>query len=65
MQIDKFGKFPYILVRLSDRVAGTKLIVRGKNGRTESQLVSAVSKEVRPLAEAHTGTAPCIVSHGD
>ena len=46
VQIDKFGKFQYILVRLSDRIAGTKLIVRGKNGRTESQLVSAVSKEV-------------------
>ncbi len=56
VQIDKFGKFPYILVRLSDRVAGNKLIVRGKNGRTESQLVSAVSKEVRPLAKACSGT---------
>ena len=57
MQIDKFGKFPYILVRLSDRVAGTKLIVRGKNGRAESQLVSAVSKEVCPLARLCSG--PC------
>ena len=60
MQIDKFGKFPYILVRLSDRVAGTKLIVRGKNGRTESQLVSAVSKEVRPLPTGYSGTSSCI-----
>ena len=46
MQIDKFGKFPYVLVKLSDRMAGNKLIVRGKNGRSEPQLVSAVSKEV-------------------
>ena len=44
--IDKFGKFPYVLVKLSDRMAGNKLIVRGKNGRSEPQLVSAVSKEV-------------------
>ena len=46
MVIDKFGKFPYVLVKLSDRMAGNKLIVRGKNGRSEPQLVSAVSKEV-------------------
>lgn len=52
MQIDKFGKFPYILVKLSDRVAGNKLIVRGKNGRTEPQLVSAVSQEVRCASKA-------------
>ena len=55
MMIDKFGKFPYILVRLSDRMAGTKLIVRGKNGRTESQLVSAVSKEVGHLSKGSNG----------
>ena len=55
MMIDKFGKFPYILVRLSDRMAGTKLIVRGKNGRTESQLVSAVSKEVGHLPKGSNG----------
>ncbi len=47
MQIDKFGKFAYVLVKLSDRLAGSKLFVRGKNGRSEQQLVSAVSKEVR------------------
>ena len=52
MQIDKFGKFPYVLVKLSDRVAGNKLIVRGKNGRTEPQLVSGVSQEVRCISEA-------------
>ena len=46
MVIDKFGKFPYVLVKLSDRMGGNKLIVRGKNGRSEPQLVSAVSKEV-------------------
>lgn len=52
MQIDKFGKFPYVLVKLSDRVAGNKLIVRGKNGRTEPQLVSGVSQEVRSTSKA-------------
>lgn len=46
VQIDKFGKFAYVLVKLTDRLAGSKLLVRGKNGRTEQQLVSAVSKEV-------------------
>ena len=52
MQIDKFGKFPYVLVKLSDRMAGNKLIVRGKNGRSEPQLVSAVSKEVEHWLQA-------------
>ena len=46
MQIDRFGRFAYVLVRLSDRLAGSKLLVRGHNGRTEEQLVSAVTKEV-------------------
>ncbi|EIE26801.1 hypothetical protein COCSUDRAFT_59309 [Coccomyxa subellipsoidea C-169] len=46
VQIDKFGKFPFVLVKLSDRLAGSKLLVRGKNGRSEMQLVSTVTKEV-------------------
>ncbi|CAL8467141.1 g6677 [Coccomyxa elongata] len=46
VQIDKFGRFPFVLVKLSDRLAGSKLLVRGKNGRSEMQLVSAVTKEV-------------------
>jgi hypothetical protein len=36
-----------VLVKLSDRLAGSKLLVRGKNGRSEMQLVSTVTKEVR------------------
>ena len=47
MQIDRFGRFTYVLVKLSDRTAGSKLLVRGKNGRSEAQLLSAVTKEVR------------------
>lgn len=59
MQIDKFGKFPYVLVKLSDRMAGNKLIVRGKNGRSEPQLVSGVSKEVHCAPRAgSTDAAP-------
>lgn len=46
VQIDKFGRFPFVLVKLSDRLAGSKLLVRGKNGRSEMQLVSTVTKEV-------------------
>ena len=49
MQIDKFGRFAYVLVRLSDRLAGSKLLVRGKNGRSEQQLLLAVTKEVGRL----------------
>ncbi len=56
MQIDKFGRFPFVLVKLSDRLAGSKLLVRGKNGRSEMQLVSAVTKEVRVVARL-----PCLV----
>ena len=67
VQIDKFGKFPYVLVKLSDRMAGNKLIVRGKNGRSEPQLVSAVSKEVHHLLEAgmqahSSALATCMVA---
>lgn len=50
VQIDTFGKFPYVLVKLSDRLAGSKLLVRGKNGRSEMQLVSSVTKEVHSFA---------------
>jgi hypothetical protein len=53
VQIDKFGKFMYVLVKLSDRIAGSKLLVRGKNGRSEQQLVSSVSKEVRRADNPH------------
>jgi hypothetical protein len=48
VQIDAFGRFTYVLVKLSDRGASApKLLVRGKNGRSEAQLLSAVTKEVR------------------
>ena len=55
VQIDRFGRFAYVLVRLSDRLAGSKLLVRGHNGRTEEQLVSAVTREVRCSSQWRLG----------
>ena len=53
VQIERFGRFTYVLVKLSDRTAGSKLLVRGKNGRSEAQLVSAITNEAR--APGHLG----------
>lgn len=47
VQIDKFGRFPFVLAKAGDRLGARKLLVRGRNGATEAQLVNSILKEVR------------------
>ena len=47
VQIDSYGQFPFVLMKISDRTSAHRLLVRGKNGATEAQLVQAVMSEVR------------------
>ncbi|KAK9843420.1 hypothetical protein WJX81_001473 [Elliptochloris bilobata] len=46
VQIDKFGRFPFVLAKAGDRLGAKKLLVRGRNGATEAQLVNGILKEV-------------------
>lgn len=50
VQIDKFGRFPFVLAKAGDRLGARKLLVRGRNGATEAQLVNNILKEVRRLS---------------
>ena len=47
VQIDMFGRFPFVLAKAGDRLGAKKLLVRGRNGATEAQLVNSILKEVR------------------
>ena len=39
VSIDMHGRFPFVLVRAADRSGMHKLLVRGKNGTTQHQLL--------------------------
>jgi Janus/Ocnus family (Ocnus) len=49
VEIDAFGRFHYVLIKLSNHLDARKLLVRGKNHCSESQLVQLVKQEVGPL----------------
>ena len=59
VQIDKFGRFPFVLAKAGDRLGARKLLVRGRNGATEAQLVNSILKEVRrPGSDFDSGQIP-------
>ena len=46
VQIDSYGQFPFILVKVSDRTSAHRLLVRGKNNASTAELYQAVTQEV-------------------
>lgn len=44
-QVDSWGRFPYVLVRLYDRSGRTKVVLRAKNFANETRLVAALQEE--------------------
>ena len=46
VQIDSYGQFPFILVKVSDRTSAHRLLVRGKNNSSTAELYQAVTQEV-------------------
>lgn len=46
VQVDSYGNFPFVLIKVADRSGVNKLLVRGKNLSSEPQLLQAAHKEV-------------------
>ena len=47
VRIDTYGKFVFILAKVSDRTSAHRLLVRGRNGADKSALIRALTVEVR------------------
>lgn len=48
-QIDSSGKFSYILAKIESSALSAKIIIRGKRGCTEAQLINMFKQEVSVL----------------
>jgi hypothetical protein len=49
VQVDLWGRFHFALVRVADSSGRQKLVLRGRNGLTETRLMAALEQEVRGL----------------
>eukprot|EP00887_Chlorella_sp_A99_P001564 scaffold8.g1564.t1 len=58
VQLDSWGNFSFVLVRLTDRQGRQKLIVRGKNGCQEQQVFRMLEQEVASQAVQHRQSSP-------
>ena len=48
-QIDSSGKFTYILAKIESSALSAKIVIRGKRGCTEAQLINLFKHEVSVL----------------
>ena len=46
VEIDSYGRFPFVLVRVSDRTKVQRLLVRGRNNATKEELMKDVKRQV-------------------
>lgn len=46
VHIDNYGKFPFILAKVSDRTTAHRLLVRGRNAADKATLMRALTTEV-------------------
>jgi hypothetical protein len=61
VQVDPWGKFKFMLLRVKDRNGRQVLLVRGANNSSESQIVEELHKQVRPTVAAAVMCAPACV----
>ena len=61
VQIDSYGHFPFILVKVSDRTSAHRLLVRGKNNSSTAELYQAVAQEVH-LQPDRPATPPVLLA---
>ena len=53
-QVDSYGSFPFVLLKVSDRSGVNKLLVRGKNLSSEQQLLQVRHPPSHPPADPAT-----------
>lgn len=53
VEVDDWGKFKFVLVRLRDHTGRQKLFVRGSNYASEGKLLEALHRKLMGLAAAH------------
>lgn len=51
-QVDPWGKFKFLLLRMKDRNGRQMLLVRGSNNATDAKIVEELHREVREGREA-------------
>ena len=67
-QIDTYGSFPFVLLKVADRTGMNKLLVRGKNYSSDQSLLQvwlrpADEPLLPPANFCYPNTYPCMHSH--